>query len=136
MELDLQWSDHYLVGVDEIDAQHIRLLQIMRNVFELREAESTSPALIKILYELKKYAKFHFKSEEMLMELYEYPDYEEQRAEHQKIYSELKSKLKALKSENDISDLLYFVVHWFVGHTRDHDRAMGRFISESRLGLM
>ena len=132
MEIDFEWTEHYLIGVDEIDVQHKRLLLIMKSAFALKDQDLMSAPLNKILMELEKYAKFHFKSEEMLMKMYSYPEYEEQKAEHKKIYSELKKGISLVKTENDISGLLYLLVEWFVGHTRDKDRHMGSYINSAR----
>ncbi|MBU0483466.1 MAG: hemerythrin family protein [Proteobacteria bacterium] len=132
MEIDLEWNDHYLIGVEEIDVQHKMLLKIMRQVFSLKDQEASSPELKKTLRELKKYAQFHFKSEEMLMELYSYPKYEDQKTEHKLINAKLKTMMEQVKTENDISELLYFLIEWFVGHTRDKDRIMGIFINKNR----
>ena len=134
MEIDLEWSNHFLIGVDEIDAQHKRLLTIMKNVFALKNQPLSSLKLQMALEELKQYARFHFQCEEMLMEIYSYPECGAQKEEHKEIYSKLESKIEMAETGNDISLLLYFLVEWFVGHTRDADRMMGKHICESRNG--
>lgn len=132
VEIDLEWTEHYQIGVEEIDAQHKRLLKIMQSAFALKDQDLSAPPLQKNLRELEKYAKFHFKSEEMLMKIYSYPGYEEQKAEHKKIMADLKARISQVTTENDISSLLYFLIEWFVGHTREQDRIMGAFINEAR----
>lgn len=132
MEIDLAWSDHYLIGVDEVDVQHKRLLLVMQRVFALKEQDLAAPDLLAALDELKRYADFHLKSEELLMKVYGYPGYDAQHQEHEEIYAELTHRIKRAGSGNDLSELLYFLIEWFVGHTRGKDREMGRYIAAMR----
>lgn len=132
MEFELDWRDSYLIGVDEIDAQNRRLLQIMAGVFALKELARAAPELQAVLEELHRYADFHLKSEELLMKVYDYPGYDAQHREHVEIYAKLTSKLTAARSGNDLSELLYFLIEWFVGHTRGMDRELGQYISSLR----
>lgn len=132
MEIDFEWSDHYLIGVEEIDVQHKRLILIMKGIFQLKDHGLSSLLLKKKLQELERYAEFHFKCEEQLMKVYSYPECEEQKAEHKEIFAQLRNHISQVNSENDISELLFFFIKWLVDHTRKGDRIMGKYINERR----
>ena len=86
-----------------------------------------------MLDELLKYAKFHFQSEEKLMEQYGYPMIQHQKQEHEVILSELNRQVAAIRSASASSvKLVYFLIQWFIKHTVYSDKDVGLFIMRQR----
>jgi hemerythrin-like metal-binding protein len=80
-----------------------------------------------------KYAHFHFGSEELLMQAYSYPKYAEQKSEHVKIIRELVEKMEEIKSDKEkLTNLLFFLIKWFVGHDSHFDKEFGDYVNERR----
>ena len=70
----MEWKDSYSVGVDALDADHMRLIAIINKV---DEADRAGKSVQWALEELRNYAEFHFKAEEARMKAASYPDVEE-----------------------------------------------------------
>ncbi|MCI5149253.1 MAG: hypothetical protein D3916_07690 [Candidatus Electrothrix sp. MAN1_4] len=89
--------------------------------------------LNQMLDELLKYAKFHFQSEEKLMERYGYPMIQHQKKEHEVILSELNRQIAAIRSASgSTAKLVYFLIQWFIKHTVYSDKDVGLFIMRQR----
>ena len=69
----LNWSDDYLIGIDEVDSQHKEFFTIVHRLHEeclLCEGENVIPEALEFL---RNYAIRHFKAEQTLMEEHQYP---------------------------------------------------------------
>ncbi len=75
----IEWQDSYSVGVDKLDDDHKRLIDIIRRV---DEAEKSGRSVQWVLEELRNYAEYHFRAEEERMIAADYPDIDEQKQEH------------------------------------------------------
>jgi hemerythrin len=75
----MEWKDSYSVGVDQMDADHKRLIAIINKV---DEADKAGKSVQWVLEELRSYTEYHFKAEEERMKAAGYPDIEEHMREH------------------------------------------------------
>lgn len=136
MAVDYEWHDDYLIGIEEIDAQHKRFLKLIKATYELKNASIEDKEVFILLDELAKYALFHFDSEESFMELYSYPKLFIQIEEHNKIKKELQDKVRKIKDhEGDLVELLFFLMKWFAAHTSYIDKEFGNYMRTYREAL-
>jgi hemerythrin-like metal-binding protein len=75
----IEWQDSYSVGVDKLDADHKRLINIIKRI---DEAEKSGKPVQGALEELRNYTEYHFKAEEERMYAADYPGIDEQKQEH------------------------------------------------------
>jgi hemerythrin-like metal-binding protein len=75
----IEWQDTYSVGVDKLDDDHKRLINIIKRI---DEAEKSGKSVQWALEELKNYAECHFRAEEECMNAADYPGIDEQKQEH------------------------------------------------------
>lgn len=119
----LEWNDGYLIGNERIDFEHRTFFGLVTDFQKARINEADKKTLAGLLEEIALYAKFHFRSEENVMEQLHYPDLENHRKEHYQLVEVLSNKMLGLEmdlySAKDIED---FLVEWFVGHTSKVDR--------------
>jgi hemerythrin len=111
MKVDFEWYDEYSIGVDEVDVQHKRFLNLIKKTYELAGQTIEHKEVFNLLDELMRYAQFHFGSEELLMQTYSYPKYVEQRDEHVRLTKELAGKMEEIGSnKGELNNLLLFLV--------------------------
>ena len=77
-----EWKPEYAVGIASIDAQHQKLFAIARELYEAMSAGRGKASLVLILDRLVQYTSVHFTHEERLMRVYDYPDFQKHKAEH------------------------------------------------------
>ncbi len=120
----LEWSDKLSVHVDEIDAQHKKLIDLINRLNEAWKEEFKREDVRSVFMELIDYTKYHFTSEEKYMEQNNYPDLEAHKKQHQKFIDKL-NKLQAKCSYNShevYTDLLSFLSNWIVVHIMHSDQ--------------
>ena len=126
----LEWSDDYLTGVEEIDLQHHYFLRLINRIQGKLGQIMLSGGHAPLLKELGYYAKFHFLSEENLMEEALYPDLEAHRLLHRKLIERLHGEIAML--ENDLvspEHIATMLEQWFREHTLVEDMKYARFLA-------
>ena len=121
--LDIQWHRDYETGIAEIDLQHRYFLSLIGRIEGEMRDTNDDVYRQRLIEELRRYAKFHFASEENIMFKLGYPRLEL----HCKHHIELLDKLSSRSLSNDLNSLLAFLVDWFKHHTVEEDRQIGVF---------
>ncbi len=128
----LEWSDEdlsvYVVGLDN---QHKYLVNTLNSLYHATirgEAEKVASTILKRLVD---YTKFHFRSEEILMEKYEYPHekYMKHVKEHQAfVKATVDFREKYEKGEEELTLRVFkFLATWVKNHVAGTDRDYGRY---------
>lgn len=129
----LEWSDKYLIGIDRIDLEHETFFGLVKDFEKARLRNASKKELLGILNEIALYAKFHFCSEENVMEAIGYPGLEEHKDKHLQLIDMLSNNILALTLDRvapaKIESLL---LEWFFHHTAEDDKKIVHFQQQSR----
>lgn len=123
-------------GFSPVDGEHevqIRLLDAVTGAIS-SNAGTDEAALV--LDQLVSYTSAHFLSEQLLMRLHAYPDYEAHVQDHDRLIEQVHAVQKAFESGKapDATDLLIYLRDWLVVHIRTMDRALGRYLASKDTG--
>ena len=119
----IEWDSRLEIGDEFIDLQHRTFVILVARSARALEKRVTHDVLMKIFYEIKKYAEFHFVSEENFMLSVAYPDYIEHEQMHSHLLSELSMKIsEANRNEKCAPDVLDFLYHWLLVHIAREDK--------------
>lgn len=126
----LRWSDDlHGVGIEEIDSQHKRMLEMARELHSALTRLETETVCGRLFDELVAYTAHHFETEERLMVESEYPKLEEHKGQHE----ELTEQLNEMHRESKVGtrwlsvDLTDFLGSWLLEHTDTSDREFGQY---------
>jgi len=128
--MQIEWKTDYSVGIKKFDAQHKRLFEMIndlhKGVVERRDRETME----KVLVGLIDYTFTHFGSEELAMQEYAYPDYEEHLAEHKRLAASVNGYVADMKSGKDLRALNLggFLYNWLTDHIAQTDKRMCAFL--------
>lgn len=129
----IEWKDDFLTGLDEVDAQHHYFFRLIRKIERIESSNSDQTTLLMALLELRRYAAFHFASEEMLMETYQYDGLPEHRKLHQELTAQLQEQVElATRSAASLPKLKMFLYTWFAAHTTHDDKVCAEHIKAAR----
>lgn len=126
-----EWKDDYSVGISKIDDQHKALVGYLNELYESMKAGKGKDALDAVLGKLVEYTKTHFATEESLMKLYRFPDYDEHKQKHEKMTGrvlELKQQFDSGQISNPIQ-ITNFLKDWLSKHIMGTDKAYGPFLN-------
>lgn len=124
-------KSEYEIGIKEIDQQHARLFEIIHELEQLLKNTMIIDKydyIVKILNELKEYAKLHFTEEEAYMESISYKRLFTQKVEHQYFMDKLNSiEIRNLDDEQIaiMLEMMNFLYDWLVGHILEKDKLIG-----------
>ena len=100
-------------------------LELIKNAALADDAGTNRKRILRLLEEVKKYAEFHFFSEENIMLDIEYPEYELHRQEHTRLLVAYQDHLYNYSVEAiDLSTLVEFLFEWFALHTTHTDKKL------------
>lgn len=130
---DIVWDRVLTIGIDEIDDDHRRLVDIF-NILNHSVTEGDDPEyLAAVLEELINCTAWHFSHEERLMLKYRYPGLAEHRIEHRDLIEsakELQQKILQAGRLVDNEDL-EFLEHWLTEHILSTDMKLGSYLAET-----
>jgi hemerythrin-like metal-binding protein len=130
---DLKWGKILSVGVEEIDEDHRKLVEIF-NVLNHAVAEDESPDYLRaVLEELINCTVWHFSHEERLMLKYRYSDAAAHAQEHrERIDSARELQQKLLQGGQTVNEEhIAFLERWLTEHILTADQKLGSFLYEA-----
>jgi hemerythrin-like metal-binding protein len=124
----LEWSDKYLVGIDRIDSQHKALFSLIADFEQASARRASKRELSNLLEEISLYSRFHFKSEEDVMETLHYPDIEKHRDIHSALIESLSSMTLGFSIDSATPDRIRdWLVGWLTGPILSEDSRIAEY---------
>lgn len=130
---DIVWDKILSIGVDEVDEDHRKLINIF-NILNHAVAEKASPEyLAATLEELINCTVWHFSHEERLMLKYRYPETTAHKEEHRDLIMSVKDlQEEILKANMPIADEhIQFLERWLTEHILTADNRLGAYLSQA-----
>jgi hemerythrin-like metal-binding protein len=127
----MEWNEKFITGVREADEQHKRLVDLINELYDAMSQGKGSEVIDKILYELAKYADYHFKTEEGLMSKYGYPELEQHKREHEAFTKKVQEFIESRKggSLTLTMKVMNFLKEWLTNHILGTDKKYGPFLT-------
>ena len=131
---DLKWKSAYKVGHARIDFEHKIFLGLIQKLDREIEEGANLEKLMRTLFEIRKYAEFHFVSEENVMIDIGYPDLENHRRLHGLLIDHLKRFAEhAGGGEIPAEDILIFLRDWYLHHTTTEDTRISSHVKAGEI---
>lgn len=126
----LEMDSKFLTGIEQIDAEHSRLFEIINDLYDLLMQEFLSDKFDQIteaLERLKDYTKYHFQHEEAYMEEIGYKKRFTQKVQHDQFIAYLEevdlSNYDIIEEQDKVvNDLLDFLIDWLTSHILEQDK--------------
>ncbi|PFG56028.1 hemerythrin [Vibrio sp. ES.051] len=134
------WDTYFETGIEKVDEQHQYLVGFINKYGELLTQNSIALTDIQLaLFDLSRYAEFHFKEEESLMR--EAGIYSEHLNRHIQVHRAFMSDIISMQSfineENKkaAKQLLDFLIHWLAYHILGIDQNMAKQVAAIQSGM-
>jgi len=126
----IEWRDDYSVGIDSIDQQHKKLINLINQLSTAVDYSTGEEFEREALAELVEYTKTHFVYEEGLMEDNGYPDFEAHRAKHRAMIAEVGVVLAEYEKDHDkaMSHAANYLKEWLINHINGTDKEYSSFL--------
>jgi len=136
----MTWSDHFVSGIDPVDAQHRALIDMINTAAPhlASGGDDARQQVGPLLDKLINYAATHFKFEESLMQqVHVAPDYFAQHCRTHEIFvEEVLQMRQQYESGGNLSgnELLHFLTSWLTFHILSEDKRMARQVLAIQTG--
>lgn len=120
----VEWITKFNLGINEIDDQHKRLIEIMNKLCNAINTGDEAEAISGIIKEMWDYAHYHFALEEKYFDEFHYEKAEAHIAWHREFMKKVETLAKEYdEGKKSVSiDALSFLGGWFIDHTQTFDR--------------
>ena len=125
--VSLQWRPDLSVGIDFIDTDHEKLVELLIELSGLLRPGETQAAALEKLDEIIDFTRQHFHLEERLMAESDYEQFDQHKQTHEILLREIVNRRQRLAAgENDARhDIMEFLEHWLVDHIVESDKHLG-----------
>jgi hemerythrin-like metal-binding protein len=125
----IPWSTSYEISHELIDSQHKIFLMLLNKLTVTIANGVTKEHMFRVLNEVKKYAEFHFLSEENVMHECFYPGI----YHHKRIHSEILFEFSVLservsQGRAQPSDVVVFLKSWLFDHILNEDIHVASYV--------
>ena len=123
--MEIEWESNFETGNEIVDSQHRYFVDLINRVglnFKETDDDAYKERLIS---ELRKYADFHFTSEENIATASKLPGISSHHQRHAELLEEFNQHAADLKNGSQtVDDFLNFLTDWFIGHTVYEDQKL------------
>lgn len=127
--IDICWDEKFEIGHSRIDHEHQVFVDLIRTVSQEARGDCPKERISRLLMEVKKYAEFHFISEENIMIDAAYPEYEPHKREHDMLLAQLDNEFYRYRSgETELDSVAGFMFRWFALHTTQEDLKIAQYL--------
>ena len=134
------WNENFTTGIEEIDIQHKKLVDLLNTLVGHLAFQADAPALNQIFEELKNYTVVHFATEEKIWHEYFANDPWEEW--HKTAHSDFIAKVLELKAKETtetmdqvIEEIVSFLTHWLALHIIESDKRMAKVVRAMPSGI-
>jgi len=129
------WNEKYSVNIREIDDQHKKLIGMVGQLHDAMGQGKGKQALDEVLRNLIQYTRTHFATEERLMKVNGYPDYETHKAKHDSMTQKVANIYREYQDGKvTISlEVMNFLENWVDKHIMGTDMQYGPFLKSKGL---
>lgn len=131
------WKSAFAVGIQEIDEEHQQLFECLDAIMLSLNTPASKAQAAEALDRLERYTQTHFRVEEALMRLFDYPDIDAHKREHA-VFVDKIAELRGRIVDEDVSKAIAaFLTNWLVEHIKRADTAYVAYFRErSKLALL
>jgi diguanylate cyclase (GGDEF)-like protein/hemerythrin-like metal-binding protein/PAS domain S-box-containing protein len=133
------WSDNFATGIDSIDVQHHRLVDLLNQLAAHMAFGSNEVTLFRVFDELADYAVYHFQTEEAIWNQYLGGD--SMTLAHTKTHQDFVAEVVRVRGVNGtLSDeqateqMVSFLTHWLAFHILEDDTHMANIVQGLKRG--
>ena len=133
------WNNRFNTGLEELDAQHLRLIQLLNRVAGQLALAPEDSELLPVLGELTDYAEYHFRFEEALWARYLggqncERDHRKSHADFGRMVERFLAAYQQQPVQETLERLLDYLVRWLAAHILESDQRFAFIVLAMRDG--
>ena len=127
--MEIKWESGFETGNEYVDLQHRYFVDLINRVEKNFKDTDDNAYKEKLIDELRKYADFHFTSEENIAKSCQLSGINIHHQRHRELLEEFNKQAEDLKNGlKTVDQFLGFLTEWFMGHTIYEDQKLFKLI--------
>ncbi len=130
----IKWEKKFELGVDEIDTQHKKWVEILNRFIAAREANKEKEVLKDILQEVVDYTRYHFETEERHMKEHGYELLEQHKQQHAMLVKQVADVIRTINinEKKAVLSLEVLLKNWVLKHILTTDKIYGEYLKRHK----
>jgi len=126
----IEWQDHFALGIPGVDHEHREMIDLINELHAHLQISEDSERVLDFLGEIYARISAHFALEERDMRNMGYDEYDDHKADHEKLLDELREIMDAYEDDDsyDEAALATTLTSWFTEHFKTRDARLHNFI--------
>lgn len=128
----IEWNDGLSVGIQAIDDDHKKLVELINELYEALERGVQEDALERVFNNLERYIKYHFAREEELMLQHRFSETESHTRQHKQFIKDierLKTSVLTSSSMSVAEEVISYLANWLIQHIVSEDAKLASLTS-------
>jgi len=119
----ITWSEEYSVGVEALDAQHQKIIEMINLLADSSKQGGDLDAIAFVVNEMHSYIIEHFSTEEKMLKKKKYPGLKAQRASHDAFIKEFSYICLEVSRDRSggVKRLTDYLSNWWSSHILEED---------------
>ena len=134
MNVIATWQNSYSVGIKMFDKQHMELINLTNKLYSscFENKDLSNFVFLDTIHDTVDYVKYHFGTEEKVMEKLNYPKFKEHKSEHADFVRQVFARVNDFRSGKANTSIAFvrFLKDWILHHIAVCDKEMGKFVIE------
>jgi hemerythrin len=130
------WDDQYLIGIPLIDEQHKKLIDMTNELYLgcLKGDDAAEAYFLKTIHEAVDYVRFHFSTEEKILERIKYPDFTTHKKEHEDFAREIIQQVDAFQKGKKFVPNVFvrYLRDWVLTHIAVSDKLYAKYLLDMK----
>jgi hemerythrin len=128
----VEWDDRYLIGIQLIDDQHKKLIDLTNKLYAgcLAGDEDAQAYFMETVHGTVDYVKYHFTAEEKILEKVKYPALAEHKKSHEGFVKQIFDDVKNFESGKKFVPNVFvrYLKDWILTHIAVEDKQYAKYI--------
>jgi hemerythrin-like metal-binding protein len=119
----IEWRDEFCTGIPGVDYEHEQLIKQVNSVYELIDDKVDKDSVIDRLGDIYGSISAHFALEEQMMKRHGYDQYQEHRADHERLLDDIRDITDDFENSTQLDNQRFRqrLNDWFTVHFKTHD---------------
>lgn len=129
------WKDEYSVGIESLDNDHRKLLNLINNLQTAVHYHTGDEFEKKALHEVIDYTKYHFDREEKMLEKAGYEDLEAHKQQHKDMIKKIDGFVQEYEKHGyaALEEVALFLKQWLVEHINGTDQEYSSLLKSKNM---
>jgi hemerythrin-like metal-binding protein len=126
----IEWRQEFSLGVPDVDHEHRELIELINELYAHLQRQDSSVSVEDFLGEIYAKISAHFALEEKIMRERHYDQYDDHKADHERLLDEIRDIMDAYEDDAHFneSELAACLTAWFTEHFKTKDARLHKYL--------